>query len=143
VKVSQLIEALGHMPPDAWVVTHANNHTTGDCDSMRVALFGQRCVVGNWDKRLLHEIAGRHKPLPADVHTVRNYGPYEDQLIIETYVTRPGIYPYDGTPTIDELLLTAEEIRDLTRKEEAAAQAVIDAERAEYERLKAKYGSAE
>jgi ribosomal protein L35AE/L33A len=55
MKVSQLIEALQSMPPDADIITHANNHTAGRDDTMRVGLVrevnnrGEPVVcVGNW-----------------------------------------------------------------------------------------------
>ena len=134
MKVSQLIEALQHMPPDVEVVTHANNHTTSDRATMRVALFGSRCVVGNWGTP-----GGLGRPPPTDIYAVRNYGPTDSRLVIEKYVTKPGVCRYDGTPTIDEYLVTSEEIEEMARADELERLAKEAAERAEFERLRAKF----
>lgn len=72
MKVSQLIEALQAMPPDADIITHANNHHCGWDDTIRVGLV--RCgsrepvvCIGNWSDFHLpkegycysYEVAGR------------------------------------------------------------------------------------
>lgn len=53
MKVSQLIEVLGRMDPEAEIVTHANNHTTNPDSAVTVGVADhyegkEVVVIGNW-----------------------------------------------------------------------------------------------
>lgn len=74
--VGQLIEALRHMPPDAPVVTHADNHSTRPGDDQRVALTisGRReaVIIGNWSEYNVNQWEAA--AVPREVWSVRTSG---------------------------------------------------------------------
>ena len=76
--VAQLIDALKHMPPDAPVITHANNHSTGlgTNNDQRVAsrvVYGREVVIiGNWSS---YNVNGWEKEsIPSEVWSVKTWG---------------------------------------------------------------------
>lgn len=83
--VAQLIEALQRMPPDAPILTHANNHSTGlgSNNDQRVALTlcsGRPAVIiGNWDE---YNVNGwGPEKVPREVWAVQTWGPRAGLLV--------------------------------------------------------------
>lgn len=148
MKVSQLIEALTHMPADAEVLTHVYQ-TAGTGETMRVGLVRTEdgsysfCIIGTWgaddisDWRYgCHGIARTHSPMApmaSPVYVTRGSGELATEAI------RQVPCPYSDVDETTEALMTPEEEDAENMRIATEKAAREESERRELERLKAKY----
>lgn len=141
MKVSQLIEALRHMPADAEVEAHASGHSTWH-DDMRVGLLNGRVLVGNWCSYRLRELMGSDNPPESagTIYAVRRYGHGKGELVTERVVELDEKDPHCIVPERNKLALkSAADLEEDAIRAERARQNKEASERRELERLKAKY----